>query len=229
MINIIINHLTSFKNKIFIFIYFLILITIFIIPLPFDAKGYELIIELGHYKINYNEIVVELLKLITAIGILIIALEHNQGYINNITTYKNRESVLSYKLFIYIYLVVINSLIVILIYYFILNTFNYNMLISSIFINQVLSITIDNIILLLLVLLFVRSNNKIIGYIIIVIYYILNIFYLNIDSVALFYVIPFYSYYYHFYSNTYIYITTYILLLIVLNYYKYINEDFLDK
>ena len=43
-----------------------ILITIFIIPLPFDAKGYELIIELGHYKINYNEIVVELLKLITA-------------------------------------------------------------------------------------------------------------------------------------------------------------------
>ncbi|HHT55358.1 MAG TPA: hypothetical protein GX012_02220, partial [Acholeplasma sp.] len=63
MIKIIINHLLSFKNKLFISIYLLILLTIFIIPLPFNTNIYEINLDIYYYKVNYNEVVIELLKL----------------------------------------------------------------------------------------------------------------------------------------------------------------------
>ena len=78
MIKIIINHLLSFKNKLFISIYLLILLTIFIIPLPFNTNIYEINLDIYYYKVNYNEVVIELLKLITTIGILIISSDPNQ-------------------------------------------------------------------------------------------------------------------------------------------------------
>jgi len=229
MIKIIINHLLSFKNKLFISIYLLILLTIFIIPLPFNTNIYEINLDIYYYKVNYNEVVIELLKLITTIGILIISIDHNQGYINNISTYKGRRIIIINKLFIYLYLIVINTLIIILMYYLSLNIFNFKMLISSDFLYQTLFLMFDNIIIILFILLFVRSNNKIIGYIIIAIYYILNMFYINIENIMIFYLIPFYSYNYINYSHTIKYVVVYIVMLVSLNYHIYITEDFVDK
>src|SRR5690554_3375260 len=90
MTKIIINHLLNFKNKLFISIYFILVLLVFIIPLPFDSNSYEIILDLNFYKSNYNEVIIELLKLLTAISVLILAIDHNQGYINNITTFKER-------------------------------------------------------------------------------------------------------------------------------------------
>lgn len=229
MIKIIINHLLSFKNKLFIGIYLLILLAIFIIPLPFNTSSYEINLDLYYYKVNYNEVVIELLKLITTIGILILSIDHNQGYINNISTYKSRSVIILNKLFIYIYLIVINTLIIAFMYYFSLNIFKFKMLVSNEFLYQTLFLMFDNIIILLMILLFVRSNNKIVGYIIIAVYYILNIFYINIENLNLFYLIPFYSYNYLNYNNTIKYVVIYIVSLVTLNYIKYITEDFIDK
>lgn len=229
MIKIIINHLLSFKNKLFIGIYLLILLAIFIIPLPFNTSSYEINLDLYYYKVNYNEVVIELLKLITTIGILILSIDHNQGYINNISTYKSRSVIILNKLFIYIYLIVINTLIIAFMYHFSLNIFKFKMLVSNEFLYQTLFLMFDNIIILLMILLFVRSNNKIVGYIIIAVYYILNIFYINIENLNLFYLIPLYSYNYLNYSNTIKYVVIYIVSLVTLNYIKYITEDFIDK
>lgn len=229
MIKIIINHLLSFKNKLFIGIYLLILLAIFIIPLPFNTSSYEINLDLYYYKVNYNEVVIELLKLITTIGILILSIDHNQGYINNISTYKSRSVIILNKLFIYIYLIVINTLIIAFMYHFSLNIFKFRMLVSNEFLYQTLFLMFDNIIILLMILLFVRSNNKIVGYIIIAVYYILNIFYINIENLNLFYLIPLYSYNYLNYSNTIKYVVIYIVSLVTLNYIKYITEDFIDK
>lgn len=229
MIKIIINHLLSFKNKLFIGIYLLILLAIFIIPLPFNTSSYEINLDLYYYKVNYNEVVIELLKLITTIGILILSIDHNQGYINNISTYKSRSVIILNKLFIYIYLIVINTLIIAFMYHFSLNIFKFKMLVSNEFLYQTLFLMFDNIIILLMILLFVRSNNKIVGYIIIAVYYILNIFYINIENLNLFYLIPFYSYNYLNYNNTIKYVVIYIVSLVTLNYIKYITEDFIDK
>jgi len=229
MTKIIINHLLNFKNKLFISIYFILVLLVFIIPLPFDSNSYEIILDLNFYKSNYNEVIIELLKLLTAISVLILAIDHNQGYINNITTFKQRIKVIVNKLFIYCYLVFINVILIILMYFFILNVFDYYILIDKTFIIRLLFLGVDNLILLLLILLIVRSNNKLFAYLIVAYYYILNLFYVSSSNMILFYITPFYSYNYQNYSNTNLYIIFYIILLIVLNIFKYEHEDFLDK
>jgi|GEM_PF-3565884 len=229
MTKIIINHLLNFKNKLFISIYFILVLLVFIIPLPFDSNSYEIILDLNFYKSNYNEVIIELLKLLTAISVLILAIDHNQGYINNITTFKERIKVIVNKLFIYCYLVFINVILIILMYFFILNVFDYYILIDKTFIIRLLFLGVDNLILLLLILLIVRSNNKLFAYLIVAYYYILNLFYVSSSNMILFYITPFYSYNYQNYSNTNLYIIFYIILLIVLNIFKYEHEDFLDK
>ena len=167
MTKIIINHLLNFKNKLFISIYFILVLLVFIIPLPFDSNSYEIILDLNFYKSNYNEVIIELLKLLTAISVLILAIDHNQGYINNITTFKQRIKVIVNKLFIYCYLVFINVILIILMYFFILNVFDYYILIDKTFIIRLLFLGVDNLILLLLILLIVRSNNKLFAYLIV--------------------------------------------------------------
>jgi hypothetical protein len=85
---------------------------------------------------------------------------------------------------------------------------------------------IDNILMLLLILLLVRKDKKIIGYLIIMLYYVLG-FYLNIESkIAIFYVFPINISNFKNYTNTLSYAFIYIIILIVLNIYTYINEDF---
>src|SRR5690554_5818820 len=229
MTKIIINHLLNFKNKLFISIYFILVLLVFTIPLPFDSNSYEIILDLNFYKSNYNEVIIELLKLLTAISVLILAIDHNQGYINNITTFKERIKVIVNKLFIYCYLVFINVILIILMYFFILNVFDYYILIDKTFIIRLLFLGVDNLILLLLILLIVRSNNKLFAYLIVAYYYILNLLYVSSSNMILFYITPFYSYNYQNYSNTNLYIIFYIILLIVLNIFKYEHEDFLDK
>lgn len=229
MTKIVINHLLSFKNKLFIGIYLLLVLIVFIIPLPFDSSINEIMLDLNFYKINYNEVVLELLKLLSAIGILILTIDHNQGYINNLTTFKSRIKIITNKLFIYSYLVFINAILIILMYYLVLSVFNYHILINSEFIKVILFLAIDNLILMLTILLVVRSNNKLFAYLIVAYYYILNLFYINSSNMTLFYITPFYSYNYINYSNTKIYVLIYIVLLVVLNIIKYDQEEFLDK
>lgn len=229
MIKLILNHLLNNKNKIFIGVYFLILILIFIITLPFGESYNEILLNITYHRLLYNDILKELVKLLFAVFTLLITMDHSQGYINNVTTYKSRREIIIYKLVIYSYILLINMFIIIILYFTILNIFSLDILIDLEFVKFTVYLFIDNIIILLFMLLIVRSNNKILSYLILIMYYIFNIIHVGEGLVYLFYIIPIYSYEYLNYSNTNYYVLVYIVCLITLNIYKYLKEDFIDN
>jgi hypothetical protein len=226
MIRLVLNHLLSRKNLIIIFIYLAFLLSINYLLLPNDVAPDEVILNSNYYFNYYNELLLELIKIIIPISLVLLLTDHDHNYINNITTYIGRSKVIKSKIIIYLYIIILLILISTLNYYLALKISKNDCLVKVNFYHDMTFLLIDNILMFLLILLLVRKDKKIIGYLIIMLYYVLG-FYLNIESkIAIFYVFPINISNFKNYTNTLSYAFIYIIILIVLNIYTYINEDF---
>src|SRR5690625_3468181 len=221
MIKLILNHLLTKKNKLFLISYLIIVCLIILINIPIKEVYYLVYLNKEYYIIIFNDITKELYKILFIIFTTVISIDHFNGYINNITTYKNRTYIITYKFISYIYLIFINTLILIFVYFLIPILFKFDFFTNKEFIKYILYLSLDNIIILLLILLFVRNNNKIVAYIFMVIYIFLSL--IDINSYYLFYLIPILSYKYIDLNYYYIYIFTYIIVLFYLNIFNIVR------
>lgn len=226
MIKLIYQISLSQKNKIVIISYFILLITIFIMPLPFRESKLDLFINRIAYFNQYQEITLELLKLIIPIYLLLILENHDNKFLNSLTTYFSRFKIINNKLFFYLYINVLNYLLIVLIYYLVPFVFKFNFITDNNYFIKALPLLFDSLIITLLILLLNRSKQKFYAYIIVAIYLLLNFLYAYNLTIAIYYLLPFYSNYFMNYQNTYIYQLCYLLLLLILTYCRYLREDF---
>ena len=226
MIKLIYQISLSQKNKIVIISYFILLITIFIMPLPFRESKLDLFINRIAYFNQYQEITLELLKLIIPIYLLLILENHDNKFLNSLTTYFSRFKVINNKLFFYLYINILNYLLIVLFYYLVPFVFKFNFITDNNYLIKALPLLFDSLIITLLILLLNRSKQKFYAYIIIAIYLLLNFLYAYNLTIAIYYLLPFYSNYFVNYQNTYIYQLCYLLLLLILTYCRYLREDF---
>lgn len=226
MIKLIYQISLSQKNKIVIISYFILLITIFIMPLPFRESKLDLFINRIAYFNQYQEITLELLKLIIPIYLLLILENHDNKFLNSLTTYFSRFKIINNKLFFYLYINILNYLLIVLVYYLVPFVFKFNFITDNNYFIKALPLLFDSLIITLLILLLNRSKQKFYAYIIIAIYLLLNFLYAYNLTIAIYYLLPFYSNYFMNYQNTYIYQLCYLLLLLILTYCRYLREDF---
>lgn len=226
MIKLIYQISLSQKNKIVIISYFILLITIFIMPLPFRESKLDLFINRIAYFNQYQEITLELLKLIIPIYLLLILENHDNKFLNSLTTYFSRFKIINNKLFFYLYINVLNYLLIVLIYYLVPFVFKFNFITDNNYFIKALPLLFDSLIITLLILLLNRSKQKFYAYIIVAIYLLLNFLYAYNLTIAIYYLLPFYSNYFMNYQNTYIYQLCYLQLLLILTYCRYLREDF---
>lgn len=226
MIKIILSQLLSNKNKLLMLFYLIILALIFIIPLPFNEELLELAFNKEYYQVQYNELVIEFLKLLLPIIYLIILSEHDLRCLNNLTTYLGRFKIITNKIFIYLYINFINILIIIIYYLLIPKIFNFSFLTNSHYLNDYLSLLFDSFIITLLILLMNRHYQKISSYLIIAFYIIINFIYAFEANIIIYYLAPYYHNIFINFKYSFYYQVFYIMLLILLNYFKYLNEDF---
>lgn len=226
MIKLIYQISLSQKNKIVIISYFILLITIFIMPLPFRESKLDLFINRIAYFNQYQEITLELLKLIMPIYLLLILENHDNKFLNSLTTYFSRFKIINNKLFFYLYINILNYLLIVLVYYLVPFVFKFNFITDNNYFIKALPLLFDSLIITLLILLLNRSKQKFYAYIIIAIYLLLNFLYAYNLTIAIYYLLPFYSNYFMNYQNTYIYQLCYLLLLLILTYCRYLREDF---
>lgn len=222
----ILNSLYNGKNKYALFIYISILLSIFIIILPFDSKTADLILFENYHQVLYNEFLVEILKILIPLGVLIIAFEHDQIYLRNLTPTIGRKKVIQAKLTTYFSIIFICYTLLIAYYILVLELLNYSLLFNSYYLKSVSYLFLDALILLLLILLFVRSNKKILGFLIIIIYYMLNYLLEITPLVIIYYILPIHTNYFTSYTYSSVYKLVYILLLVVLNYIFAANEQY---
>lgn len=226
MNEIILSEVLSNKNKRLIVIYIILIALIFTIPLPFNESIIDLSFNQEYYIIQYNELIIEFLKLLLPIIYLIILSDHDLRFLNSLSPYLGRSKIIISKLFIYLYLNIINILIIISFYFLIPKIFGFSFLNQNNYLNSFISLLTDSFIITLLIILFNRNYQKLYSYLIITCYIIINFIYAFEVNIIVYYLLPFYRDLFSNYQYTYIYQLTYILLLVILNYLKYLNEDF---
>lgn len=225
MLKLILSHLYSDKNKLIIFIYIVLTLVIIIAPLPFDLETFELFYYKENYQTHYNEMILELFKIIIPVFIIMISLEHDNKYINNLTTYKKRSLIIINKIFIYTYIIFINLCLIMLFYVCILKMFNFYILFDQSFFESLMHIFLDSILILYLNLLLIKEKNKKFSFIILIGYLLLNIYSSSNDMSVLYYLLPVLSNNYLKNKNIVNYKLIYILLIIYLNIIKYSEEE----
>lgn len=226
MISLILKELLSSKNKIIFSSYFLLMITIFIMPLPLFASELDIFINQTYYVMQYQELTNELFKLIIPIYFLLLVSDHDWKFLNNLTTYFSRFKIIRSKLIVYIYLNLLNFLLMTLLMLLIPWIFNYQFLISNEFILSNLPLFFDMLLITLLILLLNRNHHKYYAYLVVSLYVLLNFFYSFNLVIIIYYLIPFYNNYFTHYQNSFLYQQVYIATLLILNILKYLNEDF---
>lgn len=225
MIKLILSHLYSDRNKFIIILYIVLSLVILIAPLPFDLEYFELFYFKDNYIALYNEMILEIFKIIIPVFVIMISLEHDNKYINNLTTYKKRSIIIINKIFIYSYIIFINLCLIMLFYVSSLKIFNLYILFDPSFFYYLLHVFSDAVLILLLNLLLVRDNNKKLSFIILISYLLLNIYSSSNDINIIYYLLPVLTNNYKEYKNIVSYKIIYILLIFYLNIIKYNKEE----
>lgn len=225
MITIIIKNIITKKNYIIISC-LLILYLVFIISIipKNDGNSYFYFYKTDYIK-NFLDIVLQISSIIVFITMFLILIEHDQSYLNNITTYKGRSYVFLRKLMAYILILIsiLASLFIITIVSLLLLNFSCNTLYKTMF--TFTKLTVDNIILVVLMLLLVNKKHKIFGYILLI-YYILSVF-IGIDEYGylLYYLLPFNNKRFDVYMYNDLYKLVYIIFIAYLGSIKYKLSD----
>lgn len=214
------------KNKYALISFITILLLVFIIILPFDNQRYEITLHSSYYKQYYNELLIELLKILIPLGVLIISLEHDQLYLRNLTPTIGRTKLVISKYICYFILILLCFIFIYCYYVIILKLLNYYVLFDSSLYIKLINITFDVIIIFSFILLFARHDKKILPFIIIIIYLMTNYIYETKPSLYFFYILPFHQNYFPEYIYTSLYQTMYILVLFTINILYSNNESY---
>lgn len=212
------NKLVAGKNKYILLFLTLIIIMTFIFTLPNDTDKFELIIYNDYYKEIYNNLVLELLKLIIPIIILIISFEHDTSYIRCLSPSIGRDKVMTMKQLNYCFIVTMIYVFLNVIYILILSIFDYFVLFEFGFLIDLFYLYFDYLILLQLILLFGREHRKMASFLILIIYIICNFIYETEMPIIAYYLLPIYTNYFLTYKYLVIYKAFYVVLFIAINY-----------
>ena len=226
MNKLIINRLLGGKNKYIIFAYVIILISIIFITLPYDAREFELVLYINYYQNVYNNLLLELFKILLLLGILIISFEHDASYLKSLTPTIGRDKLIYLKQLNYNLIIIVLYVIIISSYISILYLTNYFIIYDLNFIKNLLRVFIECLLIFQLILLFNRENKKLMGFIILICYIITNFIYETYNYLLLFYLLPFHSNYFSNNNNIFKYQLIYLILLVSINIVVNRNEDY---
>lgn len=225
MIKLIIAELLNKKTLLVYIAWIVVSIIIFKTLIPTDCLV-KLNFEEGDLVINVMELFYQIFSLLFMILTTYLMLNHDQEYINNLTTYVKRSTITSTKMLIYLILITCNFLIFSIIFVMYIRVFDVYFLFDILIVKVIFSLYFDNCLAFSCFLLLSRIKNK--QYIVIIItFYMLNkMFNIFSNNIVLFYILPFYNFKFNKYKLTYIYQFLYFALVILLNYYRYKNEEF---
>ncbi|MDY0277023.1 MAG: hypothetical protein RBQ97_02960 [Acholeplasma sp.] len=220
MIKLLINHLLSMKNKIVISIFVLLLTLIFIVPLPHDTRNFEIFYFKDVYQEYYYTLLYRLLNLIFPIVSLVVASDHDQDYLNNLTTYLGRFKVITSKVLTYVLLISITYVVILLLHPVILVASKNTLIYQDLAFDNIFSTYLNSLIILMFTLLLIRKKSKYLSYMLIIIYFLSDFYFAQFDSITLInYIIPFAK------EVPFTYKIAYILFIFELNVLRYLYED----
>ena len=213
----------SKKNKIILSIYLLTIILINIIIIPFDALKFDILLYPKIYLESYQSIYFNLLEVIIPLFITFLILEHDNDYINVLTTFKGRLNIVLHKIFSYTYLLVINYLYIVLVY-LVVNKFTNYILHDENYFLKIFLLFLDHLLLIFFILLIVRKNKIKNSLILLFIMYLISFITNNEIRKIIYYLIPIYT------PNInsiklIIYKILYINLILQFNIVKYLHEE----
>lgn len=223
MIKLILYEFKSKKHFIALSIYIVMIILINFILLPLNETEYYLYFFKEEVTENFNNVYKQLFNFSSCLLIICVVFNHDKDYINNLTSFIERSSIISSKVIVYFALISVNLLIYSLITLSLSYSFDLSFLIGNIFLINIIEIWLDNVILMCLLLLFIRERNKLIGCSIFVLYIISN--FIKIKSLIWF-IFPINTMKETVAEPSFYYQITYILLIVALNYLKYETEEF---
>lgn len=220
------SNLFASKNKYILMSLLSIIIAIFIITLPSDAAKYELLLYKDYYKEQYNNLIIELFKIILPIVIIVICFEHDKAYIRSLTPNLGRDKVMIIKQYNYCLIITLSFILLNALYIIVLYIFNYYYLFDIKTIFKLFYLYLDQLLLLQLILLISRENRKIVSFLLLIIFIVSNFLLDGNQSIFLYYLLPIYSEYYSSYHNILIYKIIYTIFIISLNFIINRIEDY---
>jgi len=226
MIDLYLKKMLSIKVLAVTLAYIGIIFFIFFLNLPdIGNDSLDYFFNTSKFVKNYYYSTTLLLRMISAVGIITLILDHDQRYLNNISCYKSRNYVFFNKLVFYTVLIIANAFIQYLANVIVTQTSSYKELLTLDSLGIIFQILIDSMIIMLVGLLIIRSKFKYFMILILIAYLFLNIYYQDAQNIIVFYIFPVFADKYQNYSNYDFYVISYIVLLTILNFCKYNFES----
>lgn len=184
-------------------------------------------VNIGNEEIlmNFNNMFRQIFSILFIWLTVFLVYNHDQHYINNLSTFTKRSNIISLKMTIYLILITLNFILFTTVYLIIIRLNNCHFLFNKTIVKAITSLYFDNCLVLLCFLLLNRNYNKNISLLIIIFYSVKIIFDFFDKSKIIFYLLPFYNINFSLYKFTNFYQILYIILLILLNFFRYNNEE----
>lgn len=227
MKELLLSNYSSLKSKIFLSFYFISIWGLILALVIENNLIFEKYFNFNNQLNNINNIFIQVLQIIIPFICLIIVIDHDQDFINNLTTFKSRTKVFLSKILLITILNFLHILIITFIYLLSMLVLDFYTNEIIYFFKELLSIMIDCLIISYLIIYLTKKDNKVISYLLLVIYLFLSIFSNSLIDINLFYLFPVNTTKYLKYNfmDLLIYQILYLILISLLSLIKYNKQD----
>lgn len=227
MIQLLLSVYDNTKTKVFIFLYFLSFILLNLALILSNNDKFENYFNYANNLENYHNILTQVLGLIIPFICLVIVVDHDQDYINNLTTFKSRSKIYISKVFTVMLINFIHIIFILTIYLIISNAFNYFDINNLVIVKNLLSNFIDCLLISFLIIFITKKDNKIFSYFIIMVYVFFSFLISTSNKLLIFYIFPVLHLNYSIYQTKYLitYQILYLIIIFLLGLNKYLTTD----